>query len=64
MIIQLRFKTKIKADLNETETKACGKCAMCSMTGEYCSECTHDNEGCPVEIYNQIEDAISILKEE
>ena len=50
--------------MNETETKACGKCAICSMTGEYCSECTHDNEGCPVEIYDQIEDAISMLKEE
>merc|ERR1712064_58783 len=56
--------TSIQADLNEIETKACGKCAICFMTGEYCSECSHGDDGCPVESYKQIEAAISIRKED
>ena len=45
------------------QTEACGKCALCYMNGDYCSECTQGDAGCPVDAYNQIEAALSGLKE-
>ena len=62
--VAITLESEIQADLNEVETQACGKCAICFMTGEYCSECSHGDDGCPVESYKQIEAAISILKED
>ena len=58
-----RFQPEIKADLNEMQTEACGKCALCYMNGDYCSECTRGDAGCPVDAYNQMEAALSALKE-
>ena len=57
------FKTEIQADLNEIQTEACGKCALCYMNGDYCSECTRGDAGCPIDAYNQMETALSALKE-
>ena len=57
-------KISIKADLNKIETEACGKCALCYMNGDYCSECTQGDGGCPVDAYIQMEAALSALKEE
>ena len=34
------------------------------MTGEYCADCTKGDDGCPVDAYNQIEEALSAVKEE
>merc|ERR1711917_185407 len=53
----------IQADLNEIQTEACGKCALCYMNGDYCSECTRGDAGCPIDAYNQMETALSALKE-
>ena len=55
---------RIKVDLNEIETEACGKCALCYMNGDYCSECTRGDDGCPVDAYVQMEVALAALKEE
>ena len=61
--IVLDLKTEIQANLNEIETEACGKCALCYMNGDYCSECTRGDGGCPVDAYNQMETALSELKD-
>ena len=45
------------------QTEACGKCALCYMNGDYCSECTRGDAGCPFYAYNQMETALSALKE-
>ena len=62
--VNLNDKIPIKADLNQMETEACGKCALCYMNGDYCSECTRGDGGCPVDAYVQMEVALSALKEE
>jgi len=56
--------TAIQADLNETETEACGKCALCHLNGDYCSECNQGDDGCPADVYLKMETVFSALKNE
>ena len=52
-----------QADLTEIQTEACDKCALCYINGEYCSECSRGDNGCPAEAYNEMKVALSALKE-
>ena len=48
-----------QTDLTEIQTEACNKCALCFTNGENCSECIRGDNGCPVEAYNKLEEALN-----